>query len=274
MAIFDGLEDIFDEFLGVDETWEGQAPRYRHRATSIRLCEDNRPEIDGAALATALYNRIEHNWENRGDNVGLPSAENWRFEQRTDYNENNHNPETLLERTIASVVDDDNWANQVPVDSGLLGGRPHWIDLVFRAGTAFSLIELKYASNTPLSAAFQVLNYGLVYAFSRSHAQELEINLDRSPILRATEIHLRVLAPSEYYSAYRNNPAWLSRFEKAIHDGVRQFSQHTGLDCPLASFAFEAFPCGFWPMPPQTQADIDPKEVLWAVHKRKPVFCR
>lgn len=100
----------------------------------------------------------------------LPSAENWRFDKRTSFREENLSPETLLERTISRVVDE-NWANQVPVDSGLVAGSAHWIDLVFRAGTAFSLIELKDESNTPLSAAIQVVRYGLVHAFTRCEVE-------------------------------------------------------------------------------------------------------
>lgn len=271
-SIFDGLEDIIDGFLPVDETWEGQVPRYGHRATLKRLCSENGPDVDGVGLVHALYNRILNNWSAAGGASGLPSSENWRFEKRISFSDENLRPETLLERTIAFVVDDDNWANQVPVDSGLLGGRAHWIDLVFRAGTAFSLIELKYDSNTPLSAAFQVLTYGLVYAFSRSHAEILGIDVDRSPILQASEIHLRVLAPSGYFSAYGPDLGWLARFEKAVQEGVERFSQNNTERLPLMSFGFEAFPSDFVWTPPTARAVVTQKEVLWAVHQRDQVF--
>lgn len=276
-SIFDGLADIIDGFLGIDDTWEGQAPRYGHRATLKRLCSENGPDVDGVGLVHALYDRLSNNWSAAGGTGGLPSTENWRFEKRISFSEENLRPETLLERTIASVVDDDNWANQVPVDSGLLGGRAHWIDLVFRAGTAFSFIELKYDSNTPLSAACQVLGYGLVYAFCRSHAQVLGINLDRSPILQASEIHLRVLAPADYFTAFGPDLEWLARFEKAVQEGVerfsrKRFSRNSAERLPLMSFGFEAFPTDFVWTPSTAREVATQKDVLWAVHHRDQVF--
>ena len=271
-SIFDGLEDIIDGFLHVDETWEGKAPRYCHRATLKRLCAKNDSDVDGIGLVHALYDQILSNWARSGGANGLPSPENWRFEKRISFSEDNLRPETLLERTMAYVVDDDNWANQVPVDSGLLGGRAHWVDLVFRVGTAFTLIELKYESNTPLSAAIQILSYGLVYAFARSHAEVLGVNLDRSPILQASEMHLRVLAPANFFAGYGSDLIWLSKFERAINIGVERFSRESSEPLPLMSFGFEAFPADFVWTPHTAREVTTQKEVLWAVHQRDQVF--
>lgn len=272
MCIFDGLDDIIDRYLQLDENWQGKPPRYSHRATLLRLCDENGPDVDGVGLVHALYDRILANWTAWEGPGGLPSIENWRFEKRTAFNEQNFNPETLLERTIALVVDDHNWANQVPVDSGLLGGPAHWIDLVFRAGSAFSLIELKYESNTPLSAAFQILRYGLVYAFSQSHAEVLGINLDRSPLLQASEIHLRALAPLKFFTAYGPDLSWLSRFESAVQEGLERLSRNSAEKLPLMSFSFETFPGDFvWT--PETAGEVaTQKEVLWAIHRRDRIF--
>ena len=272
MSIFYGLDDIIDRYLQLNENWQGKAPRYRHRATLLRLCDENGPEVDGVGLVHELYDRILANWTAWEGPGGLPTEANWRFEKRLAFNEQNLNPETVLERTIALVVDDQNWANQVPVDSGLLDGRAHWIDLVFRAGSAFSLIELKYESNTPLSAAFQILKYGLVFAFSQSHSEVLGINLDGSPLLQASEIHLRALAPLEFFTAYGPDLSWLSRFERAIHEGLERFSRNSAEKLPLMSFGFEAFPADFVWTPETAGQVVAQKEVLWAIHRRDRVF--
>lgn len=271
-SIFDGLDGIIDGYLHVDENWDGQAPRYRHRATLLRLCTEDGPDVDGVGLVHALYDHMLSNWAAWGGAGGLPTEENWRFEKRLVFDHANLNPETLLERTIALVVDDDNWANQVPVDSGLLGSRAHWIDLVFRAGSAFSLIELKYEANTPLSAAFQVLRYGLAYAFSRSHAEVLGFDPHHSPLFEASEIHLRVLAPLEFFTAYGPDLAWLSQFESAIQGGLERFSQDRPETPPLKSFRFEAFREDFVWTPQTVRETETQKEVLWAIHQRKRVF--
>lgn len=271
-SIFSGMDEIADQYLGLDETWRGQSPRFMHRETLLRLCSGSGADVDGVGLIHELFDQILRNWNMGGPKAGLPSSQNWRFEKRTDFSIENTSPEVLLERTIAAVVDPDNWANQVPVDSGLLSGSPHWIDLVFRSGTEFSLIELKYASNTPLSAAFQVLRYGLVYAFFRSHAEVLGVNLDATPLLRASKIQCKVLAPVQFYDSYGPDLKWLSDFEKSIQTGLQRFSLEISEAVPEMTFGFEEFP-GDFSWTPETAREIQTqKEVLWAIHHRQPVF--
>ena len=272
MSIFDGLDGIIDEYLQLDENWQGQLPRFRHRGTLLRLLDENGPQVDGVGLVHALYDRLLANWTAWEGPGGLPSEANWRFEKQLAFNDQNRRPEIVLERTIASVVDDDNWANQVPVDSGLLRGPAHWIDLAFRAGSAFSLIELKYKSNTPLSAAFQILKYGLVYAFSRSHAEVLGFNPNHSPLFEASEIHLRALAPLEFFTSYGPDLSWLSRFESTVQEGLERFSRNSTEKLPLMSFGFEAFPADFVWTPETANEVVTKKEVLWAIHRRKRIF--
>lgn len=271
MPIFEGLGEVVDQCLGINEEWAGQPPRYRHIATLQQLCQQNGPDVDGNAFIENLYARVLQNWNDAPQPRGLPTVENWRFAKQLEYDENNATHEVTLERTIAAVVDE-NWANQVPVDSGLLNARAHYIDLVFRAGSAFSLIELKYESNTPLSAACQVLSYGLVYAFFKCHDEEINVNLNASPILGASELHLRVLAPLAYFAGYGAGCTWLSRFETAIDRGVRQFAQRHARTVPPMSFAFERFPNDFVWNPAQAQEIPMRQSVLWAVHRRQRVF--
>ena len=267
-TIFHGFGDIVDGHLHLDENWAGKPPRYQHPTTLLVLCDENATDVDGVRLVHDLYDKILLNW-NQWQRTVPPSSKNWRFEKRPKYRAGNPSPEVVLERTIARVVDD-NWANQIPVDSGLVSRHSSHLDFAYRNGAEFSFIELKYESNSPLSAAIQVLGYGLVYALFRSHAEILGINLNSSPILEASSIHLRVLAPSKFYARYGANLEWLSRFEKAIHKGLGRFSQESELPC--MTFGFEAFPTDFRWNPHTAEGLATQKNVLWAVHRRNPVF--
>jgi len=268
-TILDGLDTIIDQHLGLDETWEGKPPRYKHPTSLIRLCREDDCTLDGIALIHALYDQIESNWTDAGEfQARLPSSENWRFQKKTDLSDENESPEVTLERTVASITDD-NWANQIPVDSGLLGARAHYIDLVHRSAQAFSVVELKVESNTALSAAFQVVKYGLAYAFSRRHAELLEYKLQNKELLQASSIELRVLAPAEFYP---DDCGWLADLETALDDALGRFMPELPeVEIPM-SFRFEAFPNWFDWSPDSHREDDTRKDLLWALHQRVRVF--
>ena len=82
----------------------------------------------------------------------------------------------------------------------------------------YELIELKTddGGGTPLFAAMEILQYGVLYIFSREKFQELGYH--GIELLNAKGIHLRVLAPADYYAPY--NLSWL---EKSINKGLASF---------------------------------------------------
>jgi hypothetical protein len=43
---FEGFGEIYDESLGLGETWAGNPPRYGHQATLNRLCNENDRVLD------------------------------------------------------------------------------------------------------------------------------------------------------------------------------------------------------------------------------------
>lgn len=268
-GLFDGFDEILDAGLCLDETWDGKPPYYRHWANLLRLCEQNDIELDGLKLIHELFDRLTANCL---DSLKLhakpPSPENWRFRKQLEMADHNVNPETTLERTIA-VITDDNWANQVPTVSGLAGASPHHLDLCHRTGSEYTLFELKVEADTPLCAAFQVVRYGLAYAFSRTHAELLEYKTSEKELLRATALHLRVLAPTTFYP---DNDVWLLRFERSLNAGLARFSSETSdLQVPM-DFRFEAFPEWFDWKPESCQNESARKDLLWALHRRQPVF--
>ena len=88
----------------------------------------------------------------------------------------------MLERAIAilAVADElPEWHNQISVDSGLVdGGGGRHVDLVRMGDDAAELVELKWPrdlkspNDPPLSALFQVLDYGLALLFSKLNPEK------------------------------------------------------------------------------------------------------
>ena len=197
-----------------------------------------------------------------------PGAENWRFEKRTDIAEGHPGPEVTLERAIIRITDS-NWVNQCPTFAGLLdsGGRRAGIDLIHRVGNEYDFIELKVAANTPLHAAMEILQYGVIYVFSRIHAVPLGYSDESLKLLRAKRVHLRVLAPSNYFpEAFR---PWLCRLERAICGCLSGFAGTMPLLGVTMDFAFQSFPEEFAWNPEDIDNEECLKNLLRALHRRE-----
>lgn len=124
------------------------------------------------------------------------------------------------------------------------------IDLVERTGDeSFDFIELKIRSDTPLYAALEVLDYGVLYAFSRINARSLNYEQGFSEILDARRIGLRVLAPNRFYEHKSRGTretksldlAWL---ESIMLDATRRLASMIGGDTVM-DFRFDVFPKTF-----------------------------
>lgn len=152
----------------------------------------------------------------------------------------NRSPEVVLERAIAKAsvaADRNDWANQVPIASGVLGPsaeRRRAIDLVHkRAEGHFEFVELKIASDTPLYAAFEIISYAGVWLLSRRDACGKEL-------LEAKRVDLRVLAPAAYYRPYT-----LGRIEEVLDQELREYAEPRGA---TLSFGFDVLPDSFAPL--------------------------
>ncbi len=262
-SILSGLGEICDLWLGVDASWPGKPSRYRHMATFQRLCQNPWGGLSGQRLIEDLYSRISKNWS------GGPcrGRENWRFKKQLKMTETNPSEEVTLERTIARITDD-NWVNQVPIASGIDGTRgSHNVDLIHRSGAKFSFIELKVESNHPLFAAFEIVEYGMVYVFSRIHASKLGHQAENLELLRATEVRLQVLAPHAFYDAASID--WLRRLEHCLNTGLEQVGQDL-LQVPIG-FGFSVFPRSFTWASANHQDITVRRDLLWALHNRTPL---
>jgi len=227
-----GIDEIVDSVLGVKQ--------HKTKKAAIVLSETP-PEIDCFALIQRMYQRVVSNW----DRSPCRSRELWRWRAMTDISPENMSAEKMLEKAIVNTTQ--TWVNQIPVASGLLMDYEEGhtcVDLGHRVAPGhFELIELKAGENaeTPLRAAFQIVNYGLLYCFARQHRRQLE--LPPSEIIKATTVYLKVLGPTSIYRGYRLG--WLGN---ALDAGLRQFSHSTFGAEPQIRFGFESFPPEFvWP---------------------------
>lgn len=233
-GIFHGTEEIVSTFLGLD-----RGETLKQKTTCRRLSSPPEVTPDFEALVADLYERMERN---RSDHT--PSQENWRSEGQTTLDPNNRSPEVLLERAIAILGGRgilDGWFNQVPVASGLVDGladKRAAIDLVHHRDGHAAFIELKWESDTPAYAAFEILLYGLTYLFC--YARRKPFGYEMKPLMTVKNVSLRVLAPRDYYGDC--NLTWLG---KGLDEGIRTLAATKTDDTLSMDFGFLAFPLEF-----------------------------
>lgn len=220
---------------------------------------------DGVLLINNAYERIYKNWNKK------PSRSRLNWELRVvplplpttkRKGEHNSKAEVPLERAIAHAFNDKNiMCNQMPVASGLLDkptkespseyDKRRAIDLIYKSDAlkeSYEFIELKVAINkkdSPKNAAIEILEYGLLYLFSREQRNKLKYGIDKKPILRATNIGLRVLAEENYYKNWDDDSflSMTNQITKALRTFIEGRSQDfSGLDM---DFEFQVFTSGY-----------------------------
>ena len=277
-SILDGVEPQIDKNLKLGGNCKGTPPHYEHLQDCQVISRAHPSDIDGHELVKAIYDEIDSNWSKRKYTKGS-SPENWRLKKNPAKNDegqkdNRDNKlEVRLERAIVDISPEDwpdagNWVNQVPTASGFVGpgsDKRRAIDLVHRLGDGvYELIELKVDvdSGTPLYAAMEILQYGALYIFARRNEQ-IKSAANEKRLLQAKSIHLKVLAPCDYYTGCKLD--WL---EDEINSGLKRYLAAQTFDFDL-DFKFEAFPPGFSLKPfPENRA------IAQAVNDRGPVFRR
>ncbi|WP_221234826.1 hypothetical protein [Sphingomonas aerophila] len=200
-------------------------------------------------LPSIVYRTVARNWAEGGAATNVNrSSQNWRWMLQPHIGATNCSPEVVLERAIAAAClaeGRDDWANQVPVASGLIAGAADGrraIDLAQRRGEQhYELIELKVATDTPLYAAVELLGYASLWLLAReappAHAPSL---------LTADRIDLRVLAPATFYAPFR-----LAGLERSVDTGTRSLGHANGL---AITFAFDVLPEGLVKQPARNEA--------------------
>ncbi len=238
-SILAGVDAIIDHALGV--THIGSAPHHIHK-TSCALLSQTPVRFDGYELIRAIFSRIESNW----DNSKCRSNAIWRWTAMLDIAEKNESIEKTLEKAIVRNCPE--WVNQIPTAAGLQRGyeeKHRNIDLARKVppdGVEF--IELKIGANadTPLRAAFEILVYGMLWAFCVLNAEDLGFASKPASPLAMKRVELKVLAPAECYTGYQLG--WL---ELILNIGLKQFAAEW-LSGREMNFVFERFPDSFrWP---------------------------
>jgi hypothetical protein len=221
--------------------------RYETKTGAVKLLENLPHDAEISDCIEAVYKQIAGNYKKDTDSY---SSQNWRFTLETGISDKNASAEKVLEKSIAktmSNLDKSDWANQVPVASGLAfhnRDTKRSIDLVHEFGKGtFELIELKIASNNPVYAAIEVLVYGIVYVFFRVGGPEenranAKVGHDRK-LLTARKIHLKMIAPTDYYGPY--DKMQLKALESSFSDAVNVLARKKIRGISM-SFTFEEFP--------------------------------
>ena len=235
-SIFKGTDERIHTFLGLgdDKTW-----KQKSTCLQLRSVPNGMPSFE--TLVSDLYGLIT---ENRSDHT--PSLENWRIKRQLSISPKNSSPEILLERAIARLGERGElkeWFNQVPVASGLIDDKADKraaIDLLCHKDDWAEFVELKWKSDTPVFAAFEILLYGLAYLFARDN--QVAFKYQGKRLMRASKVSLRVLAPRAYYTGY--DLKWL---EQGLDEGVRTFAAKKTDGALSMGFGFLAFPLDFAP---------------------------
>ena len=134
------------------------------------------------------------------------STELWKWRSVPACAEWNSSKEKVLEKAVAGKLPEAEWANQVVTAAGLSrnsGDCRRNIDLVHRTGAGeFRFIELKIGSNNPVYAAIELLEYALLYWWSRQHPGFHKEGREDIELLSAKFIAMEVLAPKKYYEGF------------------------------------------------------------------------
>ena len=217
MSILDGVDERIDEFFmqicGDIRNIGERSPHYKSITSAQRLSGEHTSTPRFGAVLEDIIGLIKSNWDKGGKRE--PTEANWRFTQRPNIDPDNRNPETIREREMVATKDN-GWGNQCPTASNLYDGEQDQhrnVDLIHEVGDAeYEFVELKVESDTPLRAAMEIVEYAALYVFARRQFPGSDKEL-----LKAKAIHLKVLAPTPYYTRY--DFEWL---QKSLDEGLKE----------------------------------------------------
>ena len=256
-CILNGVPNIIDRFLGLDTIGE-RTYTHSNKEACVRLCnlqEEDR-EFDGSELVRLVSNQIAANRRERTEEK-LPcrgDRRNWRFEVQPDF-QLGVKYEIRLQKAIAVLLNKE-WANAIPTASGVTEcpETARCIDLTQRiSDDEWRFVELKAlmkskdgssGEQTPLFACLELLQYALIFQYSKQHSEILGYTTSKNPIIAAKNVHLEVLMTQNCYSHNarlgRFNIAWLHRL---IDEGLSSINRQQAN--VQFSFRFSEFPEDF-----------------------------
>ena len=182
-----------------------------NRALRVELLSDK----TAACLVNELYERIAGNVPPR---IVGHSRMLWWCRRATHIADHNQSQETILEKAVARLAKHaymQGWFNQCSVASGIASShsdRRRAVDLVHLSADTARLIELKWASDTPVHALFQILEYGLAYVVARLRMRNL--GLDDRQLMHVAHVGLEVVGPRAYFGV-DHSPELFAKLGKA-----------------------------------------------------------
>jgi len=261
MSILTGVGSLVDDWLEINP--KGKPPCYRHRSAALELSRRNTPITGTRDFLEGSYAQIHNNWLAAIDTgYSKPSIENWRWKRHLELSPANTSPELILERGIIDACGD-NWSNQMPTASGLVGpatDKRAAVDLVRRHdSTTYSMIELKVNSDNPLFAAIEILMYGLLFLWSKNNLEQLGYGEQAQPVLAANNVTLSVLAPSNYYSDFD-----LTILAAALNSGLDEIGKRNGVKLGF-EFCHLGTDCAPDSTPELIRSAINNRRAVWIV---------
>ena len=231
-GLFDGTDDVICRSLGISNRKD-----LSRKTTSIKPISDE----ESSGLVNGLYDRITCNYPGR---IVSRSKKLWRCRRETDIGDCNQNSETVLEKAVATLAENGHmpaWFNQCPVASGIAdpsSDRNRAVDLVHLSDGDARLIELKWGSDAPCYALFEVLEYGLAYIFSR--VRKKEFGLEEQRLMHVRHVALEVVAPLSFFAGHD-----LRDFFARMSKSLKEFAvSQTGGALSMSLYAL-AFPKEF-----------------------------
>ena len=249
MPLLQGIPDILDNWLGLMETDRyGTRLRYHSQIAAANLSRNVaiRPVDGQAPVAEAMAILQENLFQHRRSRAWV---DNWRWKKslclprKNDptrrplpdgMDSGNSDPARTLCLLAASLLGD-NWVDQIPICDGLVGQSEcsRRIDMAHRRHrTHYELFDLNFdradpgsGLDTPLSAAMELLQCGLIYILSRAIGfLDIRLHLDHH-ILHAGSIDLVVLAPEEWFKFgdHQTEPYDFGWLENSINSGLQDY---------------------------------------------------
>lgn len=227
-SLFDGTDKLICDALGIENRNE-----LNHKTLRVKPLTDEK----AYSLVNRLYEQMVANYPGK---LARQSNKLWCCRRETEIRDDNISQETLLEKAVAMLACEDymrGWFNQCPVATGIVDSnkdRRRAVDLVHLSHGKARLIELKWDSDTPLSALLQILKYGLAYVFARLRLREFQ--LKNRQLMNVKHLGLEVVGPHEFFMKQRQ-----SNLFPVMDEAVSKFaSKRTGgtFSMSLGAFSF------------------------------------
>ena len=245
-SLFDGTDQLICDVIGINGR-----NRLNHKTLPYIPLTDKK----AYCLVNRLYKQMEANFPGK---LVSQSEKLWCCRRETEIRDDNRNPETLLEKAVAMLADEDlmpGWFNQCPVASGIVDPRKdrrRAVDLIHLSDGKARLIELKWTSDTPVHALFQILEYGVAYVFARLHMRKFQ--LEKRQLMDIDQIGLEVVGSREFFMKQTR-----SDFFAVMDKAVSKFAaEKTGGALSMSLGAF-SFPKEFYRLPFENGGEVKEK---------------